>query len=225
MSVSYGSSVITSGLVWCIDAGNIKSYPGSGTTVYDLVNKQPSISMSGGTTYTSSSPSYWTFDGVDDYIGGSSLTTALSGGTAEIWTYINAINRNQGFLALNSGASSYINFWMPSSNTMRWEVIGTTGSAYSTINATTVSTTGVWYHFLGTFDGTTTKIYVNGNLETSQNMSNVPTGSYTAPIQVGRYDASYPSSARIPIAKFYNRALSADEVRQNFNATRGRYGL
>ena len=224
MSNNYGPSIVTSGLVWCIDAGNTKSYPGSGTTIYDLVNKQPSVAMTSGPTYTSGSPSYWTFDGVDDYIGGSSLTTSLSGGSAEIWTYINAINRNQGFLALNNGVG-YINFWMSTSNTMRWEVIGTTGSAYSTINATTVSTTGVWYHFLGTFDGTTTKIYVNGNLETSQNMSNIPTGSYTAPIQVGRYDATYPASARISSAKFYNRALTAAEVIQNFNALRGRYGL
>jgi hypothetical protein len=114
---------------------------------------------------------------------------------------------------------------MPNTNNMRWEVIGTTGSAYSTINATTVSTTGVWYHFLGTFDGSTTKIYVNGNLETSQNMTNQPTGSHTAPIQIGRYDASYPASARISNVKFYNRALSAAEVQQNFNALRGRHGL
>jgi hypothetical protein len=224
MSLVHGPLISTSGLVWCIDAENTKSYPGSGTTVYDITSKQPSTSMSGGPTYTRGLPSYWTFDGVDDYIGGSSLTTSLSGGTAEIWTYINAINRNQGFLALNSGVG-YINFWMPSSNTMRWEVIGTTGSAYSTINATTVSTTGVWYHFLGTFDGSTTKIYVNGNLETSQNMTNQPTGSYTAPIQVGRYDATYPASARISVARFYNRALSATEVLQNFNAARGRYGI
>lgn len=225
MSLTHGPSIATSGLVFCVDAANTKSYPGSGTTVYDLTRNQPSTTMTNGPTYTNGTPSYWTFDGVDDFIGGSSLTTSLAGGTAEVWTYINAINRNQGFLALNTGGGAYINFWMPSTNNMRWEVIGNSGSSYTTINAATTATTGVWYQFLGTFDGTTTKIYVNGNLDTSQTMTNQPTGSHIAPIQIGRYDASYPVSARISIVRFYNRALSTAEIQQNFNATRGRFGI
>lgn len=225
MGISYNSSIVTNGLVLCLDAGNPRSYPGSGTTVYDATNTQPSVSMLNGTTYTSGTRGYWTFDGIDDYIGGNSLTTTLSGGTMEIWTYITAINRNQGFFALNSGVG-YINFWMPSTNYMRWEVIGTTGSAYSTINATTLATTNNWYHFVGTFNGSNnTTIYVNGTSETSQTMSNQPSGAYIAPMQIGRYDSSYPSASRISIARFYNRALSASEVSQNFNAIRGRYGI
>jgi len=224
VGVSYNSSIVTNGLVLCLDAGNPRSYPGSGTTVYDATNTQPTTSMINGTAYTSGTSGYWTMDGVDDYIGGSNLTTTLAGGTMEIWTYITAINRQQGFFALNSGVG-YLNFWMPSTNIMRWEVIGTTGSGYSTINATTTSVVNTWYHFVGTFNGTTTTIYVNGTVETSQTMANQPTGAYTAPIQVGRYDASYPSASRISVARFYNRALSASEVSQNYNAVRGRYGV
>ena len=224
MALQHSPSIVTSGLVFCVDAANPRSYSGTGTTVYDATSTQPTTSMINGVTYTSGINGYWTMDGVDDYIGGSSLTTTLSGGTMEIWTYITAVNRNQGFFALNSGVG-YINFWMPNTNNMRWEVIGTTGSSYSTINATTTSVVNTWYHFVGTFNGTGTTIYVNGSAETTQSMSNQPTGSYVAPIQVGRYDGSYPSASRISIARFYNRALSATEVTQNFNATRGRYGL
>jgi len=225
MSINYNSNIATSGLVFCIDAANPRSYSGSGTTVYDATSTQPAVSMLNGTTYTSGISGYWTFDGIDDYIGGSNLTTSLSGGTMEIWTYITAINRSQGFFTLNTGSGAYINFWMPTTNNMRWEVIGSTGSAYSTINATTTSVVNTWYHFVGTFNGTTTIIYVNGVSEASQTMTNQPTGSYTAPISVGRYDASYPSASRIPVARFYNRALTAAEVLQNFNALRGRYGI
>lgn len=224
MSIGYNPSIATSGLVFCLDAANPRSYPGSGTTVYDVTGTQPAVSMLNGTTYTSGTSGYWTFDGTDDYIGGSSLSTTLSGGTMEIWTYITAINRQQGFFTLNSGVG-YINFWMPATNNMRWEVIGTTSSGYSTINATTVATINTWYHFVGTFNGTTTIIYVNGESQASQTMTNQPTGSYTAAIQVGRYDPSYPSASRISIARFYNRALTASEVSQNFNAQRGRYGI
>lgn len=225
MTVNYNPGIVSSGLVFCIDAGNPRSYPGSGTTVYDATNTQPTTSMLNGTTYTSGTSGYWTMDGIDDYIGGSNLSTTLAGGTMEIWTYITAINRQQGFFALNSGIG-YINFWMPGTNNMRWEVIGTTGSAYSTINATTTSVINTWYHFVGTFNGSNnTTIYVNSVAETSQTMTNQPSGSYTAGIQVGRYDSSYPSASRISIARFYNRALTAAEVSQNFNATRGRYGI
>lgn len=225
MAISYNSSIATRGLVFCVDAGNPRSYPGTGTTVYDATNTQPTTSMINGVAYTSGTSGYWTMDGVDDYIGGNSLTTTLAGGTMEIWTNITAINRNQGFFALNSGVG-YLNFWMPSTNNMRWEVIGTTGSSYATINATTISTTNTWYHFVGTFNGSNnTTIYVNGVAETSQTMTNQPSGSYTAPIEVGRYGGSFPSASKISIARFYNRALSASEVLQNFNATRGRYGL
>jgi hypothetical protein len=108
---------------------------------------------------------------------------------------------------------------------MRWEVIGSTGSAYTTINSTTAASVGVWYNFTGTFNGTTTAIYVNGVLETSQTMTNQPTGAYTAAISVGRYDASYPAASKISGARFYNRGLTAAEVTQNFNALRGRYGI
>ena len=222
MSVNYNPGVVTSGLTLCMDAANPRSYSGSGTTVYDLSGNNLTTSMINGPTYSSG---YWVFDGVDDYIGGNSLTTTLTGGTMEIWTYINTINRQQGFFTLNTGASSYINLWMPATNTMRWEVIGTTGSAYTTINATTVATTGVWYNFTGTFNGTTTIIYVNGVVETSQTMTNQPTGAYTGAISVGRYDVSYPSASRISCARFYNRGLSAAEVAQNFNALRGRYSI
>lgn len=225
MSVGYNPSIVTSGLVLCLDAANPRSYSGTGTTVYDATSTQPAVSMLNGTTYTSGVSGYWTFDGIDDYLGGSNLTTSLSGGTMEIWTYITAINRSQGFFTLNTGSGAYINFWMPNTNNMRWEVIGSTGSAYSTINATTISVVNTWYHFVGTFNGTTTIIYVNGTAETSQTMTNQPTGSYTAPISVGRYDASYPSASRISMARFYNRALTAAEVLQNFTAQRGRYGI
>ena len=106
MSVNYNPGVVTSGLTLCMDAANPRSYSGSGTTVYDLSGNNLTTSMINGPTYSSG---YWVFDGVDDYIGGNSLTTTLTGGTMEIWTYINTINRQQGFFTLNTGASSYIN--------------------------------------------------------------------------------------------------------------------
>ena len=164
------------------------------------------------------------YDGSSDYIYVAGKTWLFStGATVEQIIRPNTVSRNQGFFTLN-GSPGYINFWMPSSNTMRWEVIGTTAQGYSTISSTTVFQTNQYYHVVGTFNGTTTNIYINGVEENGQTMTNQPT-SVTAQMEIGRYDTSYPSSAQIPVTKVYNKALSAEEVKNHFNGIRSRFGI
>lgn len=225
-----GAQTVTGGLspyVRTTSAGVART-----TSVIDATTTQSSVTVSNGAIYTNSTSSngYWTFDGVDDYIGGASLTTTLNGGSMEMWLYLNAKDRDQGFFTLNASGSKYINFWMPGStanaNKMRWEVIGNAGNAFTVLYSNTVFTTGVWYHVLGTFDGSNTVLYINGVSDISQsNMTNQPSGSYTATIDIGRYGATYPSSSRIAIARFYNVSLTATQVAQNFAASRQRFGL
>jgi hypothetical protein len=218
--------MITNGLAYCLDAANVRSYPGSGTTWTDLSGNGRTGTLTNGPSYNSSNGGSIVFDGVNDYVSiGSSTYTLNAGVSMEMWVYLTARDRNQGFMSLNSGgAGPYINFWMPSGNTMRWEVIGTTASGYSTINSTTTFAINTWYHVVGTANLTNTYIYVNGALETSQSMSNQPT-SITATGYIGNYETSYPSASRIAMAKVYTRPLSADEVTQNFNSLRTRFGI
>jgi hypothetical protein len=164
------------------------------------------------------------YDGSNDYIYVGSKTWSFpNGATVEQIIKPLTLNLQQGFFTLN-GAGSYINFWMPSNNTMRWEVIGTTSQGYSTINCTTVFQTGQYYHVVGTFNGTTTNIYINGIEENGQTMTNQPT-SMTAQMDIGRYDTSYPSSAQIPVTKFYTRPLTAAEIKNNYNQYRTRFNI
>ena len=79
-------------------------------------------------------------------------------------------------------------------------------------------------HMVGTYDGTTVRLYINGNSVASQ--------SYTAGIpqsttfRIGNESGrSYYSNMDLPLARIYNRALTASEIQQNFNAIKGRYGL
>ena len=124
------------------------------------------------------------------------------------------------------GTGPYINFYMAgaSQSKMRWEVIGITTQPYTTILSNTVLTTGQWYHFVGTFDGaSTTTLYINGTQDVQQtNMSNQPTTNSSA-IRLGEYAGFM--DGRIGEARIYNRALTATEVSQNFNATRSKYGV
>jgi len=229
MAYNNGPKIITNGLVLCLDAANAKSYPGSGTTWTDLSGNSRNGTLAGGATYNSLNKGSILFDGTDDVINIGSSSYIFSGGTAEIWTKLTSNNRQQGFLGIQSGSGpSYINLWMGTNNLMRWEVIGNTSLTYLAINSTTAFTTGVWYYVVATFDGFTNRIYINGTQETSSTTggTNVPILTTTT-AAIGAYSQgpAYPLAGNIALAKVYNRALSASEILQNYNATKGRFGL
>jgi hypothetical protein len=86
-----------------------------------------------------------------------------------------------------------------------------------------------WYHLTGTYNGLINSLYVNGSLVSSVDVvkSGIPdSGSWQigGGVAFGGNTGKY-GKGEIPVAKIYNRALSAAEVQQNFNALRGRYGL
>jgi hypothetical protein len=98
---------------------------------------------------------------------------------------------------------------------------------YTTAPASTSTAVGVWVNVVGTYDGSFSKIYVNGQLATSiaetrtllTTSANFVLGTET------QGTSSYPFAGNIAQVSIYNRALTAAEVSQNFNANRSRYGL
>jgi hypothetical protein len=173
---------------------------------YDPLDK--SLVYNGTNSYTQTNFAY-TFD-------------FRTGGTFECWYFLNSISSGQGFLSI-SPSPSYLNLYMASNGLMRWEVIGTTGSAYSDLNSNTVHVPGRWYHAIGTWDTNNTYLYINGVLEASQtNYTNSPF-NITAQVTTGSY-AGY-LNGKMSICRIYNRPLTAQEVAQNFNAERGRHGI
>ena len=192
------------------------------TTVKNLSSSSYPNTIDGATF---NSAGYFDFDGTQRIYSGVQETIVYSGGTFEAWLYFDDVSSNRGFMT-HSGAPSYVNFYMPGASQpkMRWEVIGSTSNPYTTILSNTNFTTGQWYHLVGTFDGaSTTTLYVNGTQDVQQTtMSNQPT-TMTSPIILGEY-AGY-MDGRIGEARIYNRELSATEVSQNYNATRGKYGV
>ena len=230
MATRYTPRIVTDGLVLCLDAANSKSYPGTGTAWTDLSRNGRNGTLTNGPTFNSANGGSIVFDGTNDRVEIGSSAFTFNGGTAEIWTKLTSNNRNQGFLGIQFGTpgNTYINFWMSTNNLMRWEVIGNSSLTYLAINSTTAFTTGTWYHVVGTFDGITNRIYINGNPETSSTTggSNVPT-NFTTVVALGDYSSSgsYPLAGNIALANVYTRALTQSEILQNFNATKGRFGL
>jgi hypothetical protein len=83
-----------------------------------------------------------------------------------------------------------------------------------------------WSHCLVTGDSSGLKAYVNGILVASNSSAFTPSSPTVGDMYIGCYSPSSESfNGKISSTKIYNRALSAAEVKQNFNALRGRYGI
>ena len=83
----------------------------------------------------------------------------------------------------------------------------------------------VWSHCTVTGDSSGLKAYVNGQLVASNSTAFSPTSPATGNLFIGMVGGSEYFNGRIDNASVYNRALTAAEVQQNFNALRGRYGI
>jgi hypothetical protein len=217
-------SNVTSGLILNLDAGNITSYPGSGTTWYDLSGNNNNGTLTNGPTFSSVNGGVIVFDGTNDYVDvGNKTITLNSGFTVDTWIKLNSNNRQQGFFGINSYPSYITDFYMDTDNKMRFEfgISGTVSNVYSYQAFNTIS----WYNVVGTVTNSLISLYINGTFENSASVS-FTINQISGNISIGSYNAStLCSSANISINKLYNRALTVTEIQQNFNATKTRFGV
>lgn len=222
MAVYSSPSIPLDGLIFSIDAGNAKSYSGSGTNVLDIVSGTAET-LTNGTGYSSNLSGYFSFDGVDDFINVGSLGTFPTQGTISFW--MNSLDVQ---VAIRNPFSTNYNGF--NTNVLRFEIgesigslkvwIGSGGLAgltFSTINVNT------WYHVLVTWNQSTNSFigYLNGSLNVSSSSWTLwPTSFVNVGIGTGynRYFVGFISNVQI-----YNKTLSAAEVAQLYNATKDRY--
>jgi hypothetical protein len=236
MATNYGPRVITDGLVLALDAADPNSYPGSGTTWSDLSGfgrNGTLINMEIPGDY-SNSIGYFNFS-LDEWAD-CSLSSGLTGTgfwTMESWFKVNGPPSNASYMnvIVDTNATG------GTSNMLAVDYGGTSlgGSQNQLVYASRttsyvtllgpVLTQGVWYHASVVRNGTTdTKLYTNGNLSNTYS-GNIPTGTQPL-VRIGRWtDGTVYSNTSISSVKIYNRALTASEIQQNFNALRGRFGI
>jgi hypothetical protein len=166
-----------------------------------------------GPTYSSANGGSIAFDGTDDYV--NCGTPPISAGkiTVNAWVKINAGSLYQHIV--DSASNAWHLAILADNRPYFWN-----GSTYHT--AAPILTVGQWYMITGV-QGTTLDIYINGVLGQSiASNINVTTNN----VILGAWQSgSRPLNGNISNTQIYNRALSADEISQNFNATRGRYGV
>lgn len=225
--------IVTDGLVLNLDAGNPYSYlsGSSGTTWSNTVAVSSSISgtLVNGTTYSNGA---MVFDGVDDYVNITRPSQIITSGSITIsiwakWTTTGTTTSTIQALVDNNHSSSPIQGFIIQdrpdlSKKIQWGVYPNTNGATSSFQVGD----GTWRHIVGTYESGSTKLYINGSLDgfstQEPNMSTVQPNITLGKWQFGN---SRYLNGTIASTQIYNRALSAAEVSQNFNALRGRYGI
>ena len=225
MGVYAGPEVAENSLVLALDAGNLKSYPGSGTTAFDLSPLKYNFTLTNGVTISSSNIGVFSFDGVDDYLNTTSIASSFWNGgswTVSLWAYFNTVNTGLDNGMIGHGTASTNNGLHLGERNQRiyFGFFSNDLQSNQVLNATT------WYNIVWTFNFSTKlkQIYLNAQFQTSGGTVGYSgTGNDT---RIGNYTYTnrYTNGFLNNIA-FYNRVLTAQEIQQNYIATKSRFGL
>ena len=236
MANLYGPRIVTDGLVLHLDAGNRKSYPLSGSTIYDLSGNGNDGAFGGSTaapTFNGDNGGCISFDGSNDLItiSNSSSLKPVSAMTIESFCYIQ--NNSTTWASLiqypylsTSHSSPYFEWGIYLNMTSR--------SFHSRIDGVTAVNSNnsawnfnEWSHIVLTYSSSVVRFYTNGVYVGGGGVAS--SMSYNNPnnnILVGRNaSAGEPFEGRIGSLKIYSKALSSGEITQNYNALKGRFGL
>ena len=234
------SNIITNGLIIQLDASKLSSYPGTGTTWFDITSTNNGTLTPTGTppTYTAASPTYITFDGTNQYVNipdAAAIRPSIGGAnTAIIWAYVTSYVAADGLISKQFGAGTYDGFSLVFNTTNRLQLNmngGSVNGIYVSAN-TNVFSLNTWTMFtciprFGGGAGNPSKTYVNTTevISAANAESSIPTN--TAPLRLvsGIQEGSPYPACRVGSFYYYNRALSAAEITTMFEATRTRFGV
>lgn len=228
MAIYAGPEIVNDGLVLHLDAANTRSYPGSGTSWNDLVSNNNGT-MTNGPVYSSTNNGIVSFDGIDDYVDcgpATFLGPSLTGLTVSCWYKVG--KRTAQMVAENGTNFTTNTFYMAVENasSLTFEVYG---SSHDAVYCNFVYDLGVWYNIVGTWSpNNRVEIYANGILSSGSRVGSVQSSlrSGNTNLLLGqRPGPSIPFEGSISNFSIYNSALSEVEVKQNFEATRSRYGI
>lgn len=221
--------IAQSGLVTNIDAGVSTSYSGSGTTWTDLTGRGNNGTLTNGPTFSSTNGGSIVFDGSNDYVSLASpdLPTGTGDFTVSMWIKPTNFTANISKALLYGGVSG--SFYLGIGRTYNGDINGLRiGRAFSADCENCAFTfTNAWHNVIVIRSSATIIFYVNNSQRTTVNGEFVQAANHSFvasnPANIG--GSGEPFTGNISALHIYNRALSAAEVSQNFNALRGRYGI
>jgi hypothetical protein len=224
-----GQEIVTNGLVLHLDAAQLRSYPGSGTTWTDLSGNGNNGTLTNGPTFNSGNGGSIVLDGVNDYVTvNNTLNIGTGAYTVSVWIKVDVTTDKRitwkRFAGAGDGYSMFIR-----SNKFAFEVLKL-GVGFREIYCTNTFSINSFYNVTAVFNRSTTSfIYLNGVQDGTADMTVFSGLNITNTITYlvgsgGTAGAGYVDGNIYNILQ-YNRALSATEVLQNYNATKSRFGL
>ena len=222
-----GPNIVTSGLIFAIDAGSERSYPGSGTTATSLVSSNTGT-LTNGVGFGSGNGGHWDFDGVDDgikFISELNLSS-YSSVTYSGWIKGLGVTSLDRWLSCTTGSTQYHNPDLTVSASGLLSYYFTTLTSGWT--STGISISGTEYnHVVFTFTNSGgVELYVNGSSVYTASLNSITFPSVSNIMIGNRYDLNGEALlGDIAAVRIYNRALTASEVLQNYNAQKSRFGL
>ena len=226
-----GEEVIPNGLVLNVDPGNFYTYPKYGSTVYDLKGNATGT-MAGNMAFSSTSGGIFSTDGSADYIDFGKTPTNFPTGDISVFVWVKASSLSNGWnIFLTkwftdvSGTGGYSDF--------HYAIYPSGGSYYQNLYTTTQSnlfgaialSINTWYQVGFTIGNGTMQMYLNGAFD-GASRTNSRTNYTQSYLWLGDARAGVGGLiGNIGSVAIYNRALTSDEVFQNFNTTKHKYGL
>ena len=229
-----GPHTVTDGLVLSLDAGNTKSYPRSGNTWFDKSGYGNNGTLVNGPTFSSENGGSIVFDGTNDYVNVPSLVNTAfpqDTGTISIWYNIDSTGQSATVPPIFDGYDTRNHIFIRRSSDPLLYTIQISFQDVSTAYRYTYNhlyTFDAWHNIVVTYiTGTSSsgKVYIDGILVNSGTISDSawrPTQQF---VGIGSIYATDTTKGKGNNLMIYNRALSAEEVLQNYNATKGRFNL
>jgi hypothetical protein len=219
-----GAPIVDSSLQLWLDAGQISSYPGSGTTWTDLSGNSRTGTLTNGPTYSDTNGGSIIFDGTDDFVQCSGSLT-VTAATFVAWIRRNgATDQYDGILFSRGTSVTGMNFYLSNQLGYHWNGNGNTYTWSSGLSVPDLT----WCMVAVSVTSTAATAYLcqSSGITSAINTVN-HSSSLLDDIKIAQDEAigNRFFNGRIATAMIYNRALSADEIATNFNALRGRYGI
>jgi len=231
MAFAHSPKIVTDGLVLALDAGNPKSYPGSGTVWRDKSGNGNDGTLTNGPTFSSDNGGSIVFDGANDYVdcGNTSITNITSSNFTLETVFLSDDVSVYGQTLLSKAENGGYGLELNVTETSLAVSIHINGSYRVVGYPTSNLQSNTIYHVASTYNNSEIVLYVNGIFIDSLSVTgNVKATS--VPMCIGNNPSgggggNNELGGKIYTARIYNRALSASEVQQNYNALKGRFGL
>lgn len=220
----YLGPIVTDSIKFAVDPGNVISYPGTGSVLYDMSTNQNNGTITNGPAYSINQGGIFSFDGADDYVtfGNPSSLVFTSNVSMSLWIKGDINSQNPSANIYPFAKEDAYGIKVSSGTSPGAGMIVRIGGNYSTCAGSNVLD-GKWNNIVVTYDGQGLRSYVNGVLD-SQNLSVSGNLDAGGGVTYGAWTTGYGFfNGYLSDAKIYNRVLTPSEVMQNYGAQRNRF--